>query len=84
MKVILKDQECVGDYQFNSQIYMTRGFQSQFGELAMVVVLETMSLIKERASTVGADYLQVAFCNDTKFWIIDDVDHITFLLPSEY
>lgn len=84
MKVILKDQECTGNYKFEATAYMTRGFQSEFGESSVLVVAKTLALIKERALSIGADYLQVAFCNGTKFWIIDDVTHITFLLPSEY
>ena len=82
--VILKPQECTGNYLFDGQMYMTAGFQSEFGEDAPIVIMETMHLIYKRRDTVGADYLQTAEYNGIKFWVIDDVTHITFLLPSDY
>jgi len=84
INVTLKPQECNGTYKFDSQVYMTRGFQSEFGDLAPAVVFTTMAKIKERVNEGIADYFQVAECNEISFWVIDDVSHITFLLKSEY
>jgi len=81
---ILNPQEVVGDYKFDSQVYMTRGFIAEFGNAAMHIVMTTMQLIHKRRDEVGADYLQTATYDGIRYWIIDDVDHITFLLPSEY
>ena len=84
MKILLKEQEVQGEYLFTGQVYMTKGFQESFGEDALFVVLHTMALIKERVDLGIADYLQVAFADEVIFWVIDDVDHITFLMPQDY
>lgn len=84
MNIILKNQECTGDYRFNGTVYMTSGFQNIFGAASLFIVLEALRLINDRIRTTGADYLQVLFCDDIKFWVIDDVTHVTFLLPEEY
>ena len=84
MDLILKKQEVKGNYQFNGQIFMTKGFQVQFGEKATSIVFEAMELIRKRITKEGADYLQVFMCDNVRFWVIDDITHISFLLPEEY
>ena len=82
----LKPQEQENTYQFNSQLYITRGFESEFGDIAHVLASLAVSRIVNEIVKIkgGADYLQVFECNGKRFWAIDDVDHITILLPSEY
>ena len=89
MKIELLPQECEGTYKFNGQIVYTRGIESEFGVLVFKLVADTMQLLKPLINENKADYLQVVIAelNDgrkIKVWIIDDVSHITFLLPSEY
>ena len=82
----LKPQQQENTYQFNSQLYITRGFESEFGDIAHVLASLAVSRIVNEIVKIkgGADYLQVFECNGKRFWAIDDVDHITILLPSEY
>ncbi len=89
MNIKLLPQECEGTYKFNGQIVYTRGIESEFGDLVFKLVADTMQLLKPLINENKADYLQVVIAelNDgrkIKVWIIDDVSHITFLLPSEY
>lgn len=81
MNIILKEQECEGTSKFDSDMYMTKGFMNTFGDNFVEVIFKTMDLIKKRPNT---DYFQVATCDGITYWIIDDIDHITFLLPDEY
>jgi len=80
----LLEQEVEGKYKFNSQIVMTRNFQNTMGDQFGAVVIDTMRLIRKRVSDGIADYFQVADFDGAKFWIIDDVDHLTFLMPEDY
>ena len=82
----LKPQEQEGTYQFNSQLFATNGFISEFGEEAHMLAFVAVNRIINEIVKVqsGADYLQVFEYNGRRFWIIDDVSHITVLLPSEY
>ena len=80
----LLPQEANGKYQFDGQTVMTRDFQNTFDEDYLFIVIETMKLIRKRVNAGIADYFQVVECNGTRFWVIDDVDHITFLLPENY
>jgi len=89
VKITLKEQEQTGTYKFSSQIYYTRGIEAEFGDMIFTMITETMRLIKELVNTNTADYFQVAIADmedgrKIKAYIIDDVTHITFLLPSEY
>ena len=79
-------QECSGDYKFSSKPFMTRGFISEYKEDATTIAITALQkLLNERVNSIeGADYLQVFEYNHIRFWIIDDIDHITFLLPEEY
>ena len=89
VRITLNKQEQTGIYQFNGQIYYTKGIESEFGDMTFKMIAETLKLIKELVNMNIADYLQVAIADmedgrKIKVWVIDDVTHITFLLPSEY
>ncbi len=88
MKITLKEQECEGNYKFNGQIFYTRGIESMFGENVFLIIFQTMSQIKQLVEEGIADYFQVATVEHNgiskDIWCIDDIDHITFLLPQEY
>ena len=89
MNIKLLPQECNGTYKFNGQIVYTRGIESEFGDLVFKLVADTMQLLKPLINENKADYLQVVIAElengrKIKVWVIDDVSHITFLLPSEY
>lgn len=89
MKIKLLPQECEGTYKFNGQIVYTRGIESEFGDLVFKLIADTMQLLKPLIFENKADYLQVVIAElengrKIKVWIIDDVSHITFLLPCEY
>ena len=62
--------------------------ESVFGESVIEVIFKTMLLIHKLIKQNIADYFQVAYAEKDgekiKFYVIDDIDHITFLLPSEY
>lgn len=89
VKVTLKEQECTGTYKFNGQIVYTRGMAAEFGDGIAEVIFKAMTPILKLVNRNIADYFQVAYAEKAdgkriKFYIIDDIDHITFLLPSEY
>lgn len=89
MKIPLQKQEQPDTYKYNSQIYYTRGIEVEFGVMTFKLIVETMQLIKKLVDTNTADYFQIAIADmedgrKIKVYIIDDVTHITFLLPSEY
>ena len=88
VKVTLKEQECNGTYKFDGQILYTRGMEAVFEESVIEVIFKTMTLIRQLVKQNVADYFQVAYAEKKKkkikFYVIDDIDHITFLLPSEY
>ncbi|MDJ0305106.1 hypothetical protein [Dehalobacter sp.] len=82
----LLPQECKGSYRFNSPLYVTRGFQEHFKEDTFLLAMTAIQWVGEERvrSKNGADYLQVFEANGERFWLIDDVDHVTALLPEEY
>lgn len=81
----LLPQEQIGSSSFNGQLVMTIGFREAFGDIAPVVAIRTLLMIlQERVMKTGADYLQVCQYKGTTFWVIDDITHITYLLPEEY
>ncbi len=89
MKVTLKEQEQQGNNRFNGQVYFTRGIEETFGIWTFKLIAETFNLIRPLIDSNIADYFQVVEVemeNGEKVtvWVIDDVTHITFLLPSEY
>lgn len=89
MKITLKEQEQMGNYKFNGQVYYTKGIEAEFGDMTFKMITETFRLIKSLVDKNIADYFQVAIADmedgrKIKVYIIDDVSHITFLLPCEY
>ena len=88
-RVYINEQEESGDYIFTGiGQYMTRGFQAAFKEEAGAVAFSALALILEKYPD-NADYLQTfeyRYGNGERkrFWCINDVEHITFLLPEEH
>lgn len=88
-KLVIKKQEEEGNYKFvDVESYMTCGFKNVFGNDAVIIASLALDLIISTYPN-NADYLQsfVYTYPDNRevcFWCINDVDHITFLLPSEY
>lgn len=82
----LLPQECGGSSTFSSQPYMTRGFLNAFQSDAATIAVHSLELIRSTHldGPAGADYLQVLEYESVRFWIIDDITHITCLLPEEY
>ena len=86
MVINLLPQEQSTQSNFNSPVFMTRGFKEVFkGRSFFVAVNALLKIHKERVrSSDGADYFQVAEHNGIKFYVIDDVSHVTFLMPEDY
>lgn len=82
----LMPQECTGNYKFNGSFVMTHGFNVEFGKLSSSIAINALRKIwKERVNTPeGADYLQVCYYENVKFYVIDDIQLVTVLLPSDY
>lgn len=85
----INKQEVSGNYKFTGvRKVMTCGFAETFGKYAKSIAKAALELILTTYPK-NADYLQTFEyrCEDgdrIKFWCINDVDHITFLLPEEY
>jgi hypothetical protein len=82
--VQLLPQEQTGEYQFSGQIVMTSNFSNIFDGNIFTVVLGAMELIRDRIDSEGADYFQVLTCMGKKFWVLDDIKVVTFLMPEDY
>jgi len=80
--VKLLRQEKEGQYQFSGRFIATRAAIDKFGEA--VVVAAHIMLQKQVKQKGGLDYLQVFDIDGEKLWFIDDVNHVTCLLPSDY
>ena len=78
----LLPQEKEGRYQFKGKFVATRNAINKFGEA--VIVAAHITLLKEVKRKGGLDYLQVFDIDGEKLWFIDDVSHVTCLLPSDY
>jgi hypothetical protein len=78
----LLPQEKEGTYLFNSQFVATSAAVDKFGN-AIIVAAHIMlqKAVKQRG---GLDYLQVFDIDGERLWFIDDVSHVTCLLPSDY
>lgn len=81
----MPQEEACGS-KFNGNLVMTRGFDRKFEPSSILLAISTLrKIIEERVNTEeGADYLQVGYFENKKFWIIDDVHCVTFLMPEEY
>ena len=90
-RVYINEQEESGNYIFAGTgigQYMTCGFRQAFDKEAEAVAFTALALIMEKYPD-NADYLQTFEYRyedekSIRFWCINDVDHITFLLPDEY
>ncbi len=78
----LLPQEKEGRYKFNGRFVSTRAAIDKFGEA--VIVAAHIMLLKEVKRKGGLDYLQVLEVDGERLWFIDDVTHVTCLLPSDY
>jgi hypothetical protein len=78
----LLPQEKEGKYRFQGKFVATRNAIEEFGEA--VIVAAHITLKKEVKRKGGLDYLQVFEINGERLWFIDDVSHVTCLLPSDY
>ena len=89
VKISLQEQECTGNYKFNSQVYYTRGIEAEFGDMVFKIIANTFNLIPPLVESGIADYFQVGIAEmdddrKIKYYVIDNESHITFLLPCEY
>jgi hypothetical protein len=86
MKIILKPQEESTNSKFNGQLVATSNFNNIFGNMSYLLAIKAVLKIQqERVPTEeGADYFQVCEYNGTTFWVIDDIDHVTVLMPEDY
>ena len=78
----LLPQEKEGDYKFSGRFVSTRAALDKFGQA--VIVAAHIMLLKEVKRKGGLDYLQVLEVDGERLWFIDDVSHVTCLLPSDY
>ena len=78
----LLPQEKEGDYRFSGQFVSTRAALDKFGQA--VIVAAHIMLLKEVKQKGGLDYLQVFEVDGERLGFIDDISHVTCLLPSDY
>ena len=78
----LLPQEKEGNYKFNGQFVATRAAIDKFGH--SVIIAAHIILLKEVKRRGGLGYLQVFEIDDERLWFIDDISHVTCLLPSDY
>lgn len=86
--LLLMPQEpplAVSHYHFSGQLVSTPAAITEFGPLLIVACY--VYLQGKAAQFDGIDYLQV-FADpkdwNRKLWFIDDVEHVTALLPEDY
>jgi hypothetical protein len=78
----LLPQEKEGQYQFSGRFVSTHSVIEKFGKA--VIIATHITPLKEVKRKGGLDYLQVFEIDGDKLWFIDDVMHVTCLLPSDY
>ena len=78
----LLPQEKEGDCRFDSRFVATATAITKFG-VAVIATAHTM-LLNEVRQKGGLDYLQVFEIDGERLWFIDDVSHVTCLLPDDY
>ena len=78
----LLPQEKEGNYTFGGKFVATTAAIEKFGE--DVIFAAYVTLQKQVQQKGGLDYLQVFEIDSEKLWFIDDVSHVTCLLPSDY
>jgi hypothetical protein len=84
LNIELLPQEQSTKAKFDSKVYVTAGFQEKYKNHPGICIRILNEIWKRADSEEGADYFQVAKVNGERLYVIDDTDHITFLLPSEY
>ncbi|MDR3595060.1 hypothetical protein [Clostridium sp.] len=84
MEIISKPLEESTNSQFNGQLVATSNFINTFGNKAYLIAIKAVTKIITERVPLGADYLQVCEYNGKTFWIIDDIDHVTVLMPEDY
>ena len=67
---------------FNSQFVVTCNAIDKFGP--EVIAAACIILLKKVKEKGGLDYLQIFEIDGQKLYFIDDVDHVTALLPEDY
>ena len=78
----LLPQEHDGNCTFNGQFVATPAAIEEFGQATIIAAhLILRQQVEHRG---GLDYLQVFEINGQRLWFIDDVNHVTCLLPSDY
>lgn len=82
--ITIQPQEESTDSQFDSQLYTTANFIETFGEEGSLIAATALEKIKTERVPTGADYLQVCNYAGITFWLIDDNDHVTALMPEDY
>lgn len=88
-KVIYNEQEQNGRYVWTGiPSYMTANFKAVFGDEAELIASAAVAMILKNHPH-DADYFQTfkyiwSDGEETKFWVINDEDHWTALLPSDY
>jgi hypothetical protein len=78
----LLPQEQDGDCKFNGQFVATPAAIEKFGQATIITAHLILHQQVERCG--GLDYLQVFDINGQRLWFIDDISHVTCLLPSDY
>jgi hypothetical protein len=84
MDIILKPQEESTNSKFRGQLVATRNFINTFGHQAYLLAIKAVIKIQTERVPNGADYLQICEYDSKIFWIIDDIDHVTVLMPEDY
>jgi len=80
IKLLPQEQE--GSYQFSGKFVPTRNAIEKFGE---PIIFAAYTMLQEEVKRKGGlDYLQVFDIDGEKLWFIDDVSHVTCLLPEDY
>jgi hypothetical protein len=78
----LLPQEKEGKYTFDGQFVATRNAIDKFGH--EVIIAAHIILLKKVKEKGGLDYLQAFEIDGERLWFIDDVSHVTCLLPEDY
>ena len=84
MEINIKPQEENSNSKFDGRLVATSNFLNTFGNDAFILATQALGIIQTQRVPNGADYLQVCEYKGTTFWLIDDVDHITVLMPEDY
>jgi hypothetical protein len=68
--------------QASVQFAVADGFSDMFGH--EVIIAAYIILLKKVRHNRGLDYLQVFEIDGERLWFIDDISHVTYLLPEDY